>query len=346
VNSRVPARLSVVTVTYESRHAVATALPALLAALGPGDELIVVDNASSDGTAAAVRELAPSARLIETGRNAGFAAGCNIGARAATGDLLVFVNPDAVVAPGFAEAIRRPLERGDGWSAWMGLVTCEHGQTINTSGGVLHFTGLAWAGQAGSALAATATAAHEVGFVSGACLAIPRAEWVALGGFPEDYFMYHEDVDLSLRLRLRGGRVGIEPGARVDHDYAFDKGAAKWRMLERNRWATLLRCYPTALLVALAPALLATELALVAAALAGGWGRQKLLADLDVVRALPRLLRERGAIQAARTISAGQFARGLVPELSSEHLGRAGRTRLLGVLLRGYWGAVRLLLRA
>jgi len=76
----------------------------------------------------------------------------------------------------------------------------------------------------------------------------PRRTWQQLGGFADDYFMYHEDVDLSLRLRLAGGRIGVIPDARVDHDYDFDKGPAKWRVLERNRWATLLRTYPAPLL--------------------------------------------------------------------------------------------------
>src|SRR5690606_6019201 len=103
---------------------------------------------------------------------------------------------------------------------------------------------------------------RAVGFASGACLALPRRAWEALGGFSPDFFMYHEDVDLSLRMRLIGGRVGVDPAARVHHDYAFAKGPAKWRALERNRWATIVRCYPGPLLAAVAPALLALELAL------------------------------------------------------------------------------------
>ena len=70
----------------------------------------------------------------------------------------------------------------------------------------------------------TAAAGFEPGFVSGACLAIPSSEFDELGGFAEDFFLYQEDVDLSLRLRLAGGRLGLEAGARVDHEYEFEKG--------------------------------------------------------------------------------------------------------------------------
>ena len=204
---------------------------------------------------------------------------------------------------------------------------------------MLHFTGIAWAGPS------RLEGPCETAFLSGACLAIPRDSFARAGGFDAAYFMYHEDVELSLRLRLAGGRLGVEPAAVVDHDYEFAKGAAKWRLLERNRWATILRCYPTRLLVALAPALLATELGLLVAAAAGGWLPQKLAATAETVRALPRLLRERRAVQATRTISPREFATWLTPDLDSPYLGRAGRSRVLQLALRAYWRLVRLAVR-
>src|SRR5204863_7830175 len=196
-------------------------------------------------------------------------------------------------APGFREAIERPLSEERGWAAWQGLVTAGGGRIVNTRGGVVHFTGIAWAGGAGESLP-EAPDLGEPGFVSGACLAIPREAFERAGGLPEQFFLYQEDVDLSLRLRLAGGRLGVEPDARVDHDYEFAKGPAKWRYLERNRWAVLVRTYPAALLALLLPALVATELALVPVSAAGGWLGQKLLAWGDVLRWAPRLLRERG----------------------------------------------------
>ena len=339
--------------TRDHREAVRGALPALAAQLDDGDELIVVDNDSSDGTPGAVRELAPDAIVVEAGANLGFAAGCNRGASTASGELLCFLNPDAVPDPGFREAIERPLADGRGWAAWQGLVTAEGGRVVNTRGGVVHFTGIAWAGGAGEPFAegsrgvpAREPSTSEPGFVSGACLAIPRPVFERIGGFAEGFFLYHEDVDLSLRLRLAGERLGVEPAARVEHAYEFAKGPAKWRQLERNRWATLIRTYPAALLALLAPALVATELALVPVSAAGGWFGQKLLAWGDTLSAAGRLLGERRRIQAGRAIDAGEFARGLTADLASPYLGRAGRSRALRGALRAYWSVVLALLRA
>jgi GT2 family glycosyltransferase len=313
-------RLSVIVVTYQSAPALEVLLPALRRELEPTDELIIVDN---DGSA-----VGAEATVLRNAENVGFAAACNQGATAATGDLLVFLNPDAIPQPGFRAAI---ADGGD-FDAWMGLVL--DGERINTSGGIVHFTAIAWAGHA-------EPARREVGFLSGACLAVPRARWP---GFAPEFFMYHEDVDLSLRLRLTGARIGVVPDAVVDHDYAFAKGQTKWRMLERNRWATILRTYPTRLLLLVSPALLALELALWPAALAGGWAGAKARATADVLRALPRLRRERRAIQATRTITVRQFADGLTAELSSPYLGAIGRSKPIAVALRAYWALVRRLL--
>jgi GT2 family glycosyltransferase len=177
-------------------------------------------------------------------------------------------------------------------------------------------------------------------------MAVPRAIWQEQGGFSPHFFMYHEDVDLSLRLHLAGAPIGIEPGARVDHDYEFHKGPAKWRLLERNRWATIVRTYPGALLALLAPALLATELALMLVSLTAGWAPQKALAYADTMRALPRLLRERRHIQAGRRVRAGEFAAVFTPRLSSAYLGRAASSRPLNAMLSLYWAVVRALLRS
>ena len=106
----------------------------------------------------------------------------------------------------------------------------------------------------------------------------------------------------------------------------------------------VLRTYPGALLALLAPALLATELALIVVSIAGGWGRQKLAAAGDGIAALPRVLRERRAIQARRTVSAAEFAAALTPELSSPYLGPAAGARPLRWMLRAYWSLVRALL--
>lgn len=338
-------RISVVIVSFDSAEKLRRTLPALDVELEERDELVVVDNGSSDETLAVIADLAPAARVLDLGANSGFAAACNAGAAAAAGELLVILNPDAKPLSGFGEAIRRPLVEQRGWDAWMALVACEEATQVNTMGNRVHFTGIAWAGGHGRPIPERLEP-REVPAASGACLAVPMSVWRELEGFPPQFFLYHEDIDLSFRVRLRGGVVGLEPSAIVDHDYEFGGRPQKWRWLERNRWAFLIRVYPAPLLVLLAPALVFTELALIPAAAAGGWGRQKLLAVLDVLRWLPRLLRERRQVQAGRAVSAARFAESLTPDLDSPFLPGLVRSPPARLALRAYWRLVRWLLSA
>ena len=318
-------RLSVIVVAYNHAAALAATLPALQRELREGDEVIVVDNASLDESAELAREYAT---VIEAGQNLGFPAACNAGALAAGGDLLVFLNPDAVPQPGWGEAIRRPHDGP--WVAWQGLVMS--GEEVNSSGNVVHFTGITWAG------AERAEGPREVPSASGACLAVRAAEFRAVGGFEAGFFLYHEDTDLSLRLRLAGGRIGIEPAAVVQHEYEFEKGGYKWRLLERNRWAVLVRCWPAKLLALSLPALLATELAIWLAAARGGWAAEKRRATIEAVRSLPRWRRERRTIR--RNVADAEFARWLTPDLTSPFLGPVAGNPAVIALLRGYWRGV------
>jgi GT2 family glycosyltransferase len=338
-------RLSVVIVAWNEADNLRRCLPALMRELRADDEVIVSDNASEDGTLDVVRELAPAATIVQNGGNVGFPAACNSGAAAATGELLVLLNPDTIVAEGWGDAIRLPAEDGRGWDAWQALVTMHGGTHVNTDGGVTHFTGIAWAGHMGEPIDVADAYPHEVGFASGACLALPLALWRELDGMPAHFFLYYDDPDIAFRLRLRGARIGMEPTARVDHEYEFSRRSVKWRMLERNRLASLIRTYPAALLLLLVPGLLVTELGILAAAAANGWAGQKLLSWRDVAVALPQLMHERRAIQATRVVSAREFARWLTPELSSSYLGPLARLAPLQWALRWYWAAVTTALR-
>lgn len=340
-----PPALAVVVVTHDSAACLPATLAALVPQLGADDELLIVDNASGDGTPALVRASAPRAQLLETGANLGFAAACNAGAAATRAPLVLFLNPDAVPAAGCLDALRQAADAHPGWGAWQALVTLPGGERVNTSGGVTHFLCFSWAGDCGEPVVPGED--REVAFASGAALTVRREAWEHVGGFDPAYFMYVEDVDLSLRLRLAGYGVGIARRAVVTHDYDFDKGSYKWLLLERNRWRTLLADYPAELLLALLPALLAFELALLPIAARGGWLREKLRAQWAVLRALPSLLRRRRRVQATRRVGAGAFAGALTAEIDSPYL-RVDGPALAPVLSaqRAYWALVRRLLGA
>ncbi|MCB0861773.1 MAG: glycosyltransferase family 2 protein, partial [Solirubrobacterales bacterium] len=326
--------ISYVIVAYESGPELARTLPGLAAELATGDEVIVVDNGSKVSPRDVVAECLPAATVIEMGRNAGFTAANNRGAAASSGDVVLMLNPDAMPEPGFGEAIRRPFSERPEWGAWMALVACRIGgeKVINSRENPVHFTGIAWAGGHGQPLTA-AGRPREIAVASGAALAVRREVWQQVGGLPEDFFLYQEDIDISVRIQSVGHRIGLEPEAVVDHDYDFHGNAGKWFWLERNRLAMVIRNYPGPLLALLAPALLGTELVLLLVSARQGWFGAKLKSYRDLVRWLPRLKREREEIQQARVITPGQFANLLTPDLDSPLIPEFARTGLVRVML-------------
>jgi N-acetylglucosaminyl-diphospho-decaprenol L-rhamnosyltransferase len=332
--------VAVVIVTFNSADHIGGTLRALEEQLDGGDELVVVDNASVDGTAEAARVASPRVRVLAQRENLGFAGGCHAGAAASSAQLLLFLNPDAQPAPGCIAALRSAAVERPRWGAWQALVTMDNGAAINTAGNVAHFLGMGWAGRCGRPIAEAPSDLVEVAFASGAALMVRREAWDALGGFDRRYFMYCEDLDLCLRLRLSGWHVGIAPDARVEHEYTFSKGRRKWYLLERNRWWTVMGDYPATLLLMLSPALLAAEIALLAVAWRGSWLRQKLRAQAAVAGELPRMLARRRDVQALRSISAEEFAGVLSAELDSPYLGPLARVAPVAALQRFYWTAV------
>jgi hypothetical protein len=327
--------VAVIVVAHDSASSLPATLASVAGQLSAGDELIVVDNASRDASAAVARACS-GARVIERRVNDGFGGGCHAGVAVTTAALLFFLNPDAVLEEGCLSELRGMAASHPGWGAWQALVLLDE-DYVNTDGGVTHWSGIAWAGRCGTRHEDVPRQPHEVSFASGAALMVRREAWDAVGGFEARYFMYAEDVDFSMRLRLAGWGVGAAPAARVRHRYDFEKGDYKWFHLERNRWWTVLGAYPTWLLIAVLPALLGLELVLLLVSARDGWLRAKLRAQAAVIRSLPWALRRRQRIQAARTIGPRDFVPALSASLDSPFLGGIGEVTPVRVLQERYW---------
>jgi N-acetylglucosaminyl-diphospho-decaprenol L-rhamnosyltransferase len=331
--------VAVVVVTHQSADHLSDLLQALLPQLREDDELAVVDNASTDGTSELARSLNERVRVIETNANLGFAGGCHVGAESTQAPLLLFLNPDSQPQRACLERLRAAASEHPDWGAWQAAVLLNDGR-INTSGGVVHYLGIGWAGDCERPISELPSEDREIPFPSGAAMVVRRSVWAKLGGFDRDYFMYGEDLDLGLRLWLAGHRVGLVPSARVTHSYEFDKGPSKWFWIERNRWRTVLSVYPASLLVLVAPALLAAEVGLLAVAASQGWLRPKLHAQAAVIAGLPHTLARRRKVQRTCCTGAADFAAHLTSLLDSPYLA-AARDPLLNGPQTAYWKLVR-----
>lgn len=221
--------LSVIIVTYNSKQIVGSCIKLLLNKLDI--EIIVVDNASTDGTAEFVRTAFPSVRLIESGGNLGFAKGVNLGASYASGGVLVLLNPDALVSYSSMHALRAALAEDPeiGVIAPLldhpgrGLSVREGGMAPTIWHIFCHYYGLSrlfrryQAFRGMYVLRSESFDSIDVDWVSGACMAVPLAVWQGNGGLCERWFMYAEDVEFCLRVRKAGKRVVICGGANGTH---------------------------------------------------------------------------------------------------------------------------------
>jgi GT2 family glycosyltransferase len=249
----------VIIVNYNGGADLTRCLRALLADDRGDVEMIVVDNASTDGSAEQVAREFPGVRLVRSATNLGFGEANNVGARQARGEFLAFLNPDTVVAPGWLEPLLAALEA----DPRVGLATSQillldDTEQVNTCGNDVHITGLTLCRGAGLRRG-TLAAPEDVGAVSGAAFAMRRALFETLGGFDGPFFLYLEDTDLSLRARLMGYRCRYVPESLVYHAYTLRFGPRKTFYQERNRYLMLLKTLRWPTLLALLPALLLAE---------------------------------------------------------------------------------------
>jgi GT2 family glycosyltransferase len=181
-------------------------------------EVILVDNASSDGTATLLASLGGDVQVIRNAENLGFAVACNQGARAARGRHLVFLNNDTVPLPDWLTPLLAELDT-DPSVAVVGSKLLFADGTIQHAG-VVFGRELSLPYHAFYRAVATLPAVNrrrELQCVTGACMAVRREVFATIGGFDESYRNGFEDVDFCLQVRERGGRVIYQPQSTLYH---------------------------------------------------------------------------------------------------------------------------------
>ena len=311
--------VTAVVLAYRDEPWLDDCLAALEASTGLSSlEIVLVDNGATGG---AVERVAGRERVtvLRPGENLGFAGGCNLGAGQGRGDVIAFVNSDAVVAPDALHHLAvAALEPGVGIAT--GSIRLGHDpDRLNSGGNDVHLLGIGWAGAFGEP-AADHQRRRTVASASGAGMAMARATWERIGGFCDRYFAYHEDADLSLRCWQQGLSVVFVPEAVVVHHYEFSRNPDKLYLLERNRGIFVLTLYETRTLLLLAPFLLLFEAAVLAAALRDGWAGRKAAGWLWLVRNRRWLRQTRGRLQSVRTVGDDVLAPLFATRIEAGHL--------------------------
>ena len=221
------------------------------------DEIILIDNGNPEGAVEAAADAAGKKVRILTGHgNIGFAAACNLGAKAARGDYLLFLNPDAIMAEGGVNRLladSKDLPRP--WLMGVILAGPDGAEQRGSRRAELTPWRAFFDASGLSRLAPQVfppfnlhqtqrpAAVTEIPTLSGACLFLPAADYAAQGGMDEGYFLHVEDIDFCKRFRDSGGHVWFNPRVAVVHHKS--SSAASAREVEAHKTRGLIRYFNT-----------------------------------------------------------------------------------------------------
>lgn len=276
-----PASVSVIIVTYNSSSTITECLRSVRADAQPTVlETIVVDNNSTDGTTDRTSLDFSEVKLITRDRNGGFASGCNVGAEAATGEYLLFLNPDVVLDKGAVEQLVLAVRTRQKVGAVTGRLrssngdfqaNCRHFPTISnllfSRGSVVGRVFLNRILPHSSYYTLPEFAeVTEVPAVAGTMLLVRRDLYNLAGRFDRRFFLYMEDTDLCLRLSMSGYKNLFVPQAGAVH--GFGKGSSAGKIVRawhhhQSLWRYFLKHYPNGFSLILLPVLLSLHLLVV-----------------------------------------------------------------------------------
>jgi GT2 family glycosyltransferase len=224
--------LSIVIPTHNGRGHLARCLPAVRRHAPAGTQVIVVDDASTDGTRAWLRTQHPWVELRTLPENRGFCHAVNAGLAAARGEVVELLNDDTEVCPGWAEAALGHFADPTVGSVAPLVLCMDRPGVIDSAGQEYHLCGWARNRGHGEPVGPAYLSAGEVFGPSGSSGFYRRSALARVGGLLPEYGAYYEDVDLSFRLRWAGYRCVYEPAARVFHQGSASYGRQPERVVQ------------------------------------------------------------------------------------------------------------------
>lgn len=327
-------KIGVVIVSYNHEKYLPNLVKSLRSQMQEGDKIVVVDNHPSRKA----YDLASKNKYVDfaiPADNKGFAAGCNTGASKIIKlvDILFFINPDTSPKKDVIDTIRKADYSY--YAAVMPLLVLPD-KTVNSTGNVLHISGLSWSDGFGKK-SSDFTDNIEISSLSGACMAVSKKWWNKVGCIPESYFLYYEDIDFCTLILLKGGRLGLIPTAQIEHDYDYNKGSYKWLYIERNRPLFIIRTWPLSVIIVLFIQLFFVSIALWFVAIIQKRFKSKVKAFFMTIKALPTTIKDRRLIQRDKKISGYEFLKKLSYKLDTPMLGKVGNNWIINSIYFVYY---------
>jgi len=301
--------VSVIIVAWNSKRYMSRCLDALSMQTDQDFEIVIIDNGSTDEGVLELQGIYPDLKLAinKLTANLGFAVANNIGAQLASGEWIVLLNADAYPEPDWLENLLKAAEQNPQYNFFSSRqIQYNDPHLLDGAGDEYHVSGLAWRRFYNHVEKEYGLEQTEVFGACAAAAMYRREDFLKVGGFDEDYFSYFEDVDLSFRLRLAGGRCLYVPNAVVHHVGSASTGKLSDFVVyygHRNLVWTFFKNMPGSLFWVYLPLHLLMNLFFFVSFILKGKGSAILRSKWDAFRMLPRILKKRKQIQASRKIS-------------------------------------------
>ena len=302
-------------------------------------DIIISDNGSKDDSVEFIRKRFPSIKIIENGENLGFGSAINRGLGLAKGDYLLFLNSDLKLHSKCVGELAKVLENDSNVGGTIPkILHIDQQNIINSLGVLINYTGIAYPNLLGQK-----DPGYQEPFESacGGIFMLKREVYETVGGFDEDLFLYHEDHDLSWRIRLAGWHLKVIPQAIMYHHYKFNKGILKYYSSEKNRLHILLKNMEVKTLALISPALIIVEFSQWFHAAINKWFLLKMKSYFEILILLPSILTKRKKLKLLRKVSDKEITRVYKGTLAISGTNNPLLTYLLSPALNTYWKIIR-----
>ena len=302
-------------------------------------DIIISDNGSKDDSVEFIRKRFPSIKIIENGKNLGFGSAINRGLGLAKGDYLLFLNSDLKLHSKCVGELAKVLESDSNVGGTIPkILHIDQQNTINSLGVLINYTGIAYPNLLGQK-----DPGYQEPFESacGGIFMLRREVYETVGGFDEDLFLYHEDHDLSWRIRLAGWHLKVIPEAIMYHHYKFNKGILKYYSSEKNRLHILLKNIEVKTLALISPALIIVEFSQWFHAAINKWFLLKMKSYFEILILLPSILTKRKKQKYLRKVPDKEITRIYQGTLAVSGMDNSLLTNLLSPALNTYWKIIR-----
>jgi len=248
-------------------------------------KVYIVDNASTAETEAYLKNNYPEARIL-TRSDGNYSAANNLGFNRALADgceYVATVNMDTVMEADWLAELVKALDDNPAAAIAQSKILLfprnneeKEAPRINGLGNIIHFLGFGFTGAYGEADREIAGYPEIKGYASGCSFIIRTEAFQKVGGYTEEFYMYHDDIELSLKIRLAGYKIILAPRSRLFHKYEFSRSVRMLYYMERNRYLTIMIYYPARFFGLIFLPLAAMDIVMFFYSIAGGWFKEEM----------------------------------------------------------------------